>query len=495
MFKKVLIANRGLVAVNCVRAVRELGATASVVYEASDLGSVAVRAADEAIEIKSTNGSTAYLDVDAIVEAAVHFGVDAVHPGYGFLATNQDLAVRLKQHDIKLITTPPFPNAISIAKKAGINVLPSSPSLHAWSEVESSVAAIGFPLVVKAVANYGGWGARVVFEAADLKPAWEHVCKQCERHGVPADIVLQKHLPMAHQVEFPVLRDHTGQVLVLPDRETSVQRRFQKLLVETPAPVLNSKLRSKLESCIPTLVGQLDLVGFATIVFQVSGNEAYLSDVEGSIQAAHSATGLLTGINTIREQIRVASGETLEIKTEKVQRKGHVIGVFIYAMDPYHKFAPSPGKVDRFHAPTGEGIILHTSATAGDIVSPHYDPVISKLLVSETTREEAIKRLHHALTDFFIDGVQTTIPLMRAIVQSDDFKKSKVTTSYLFTEARRVSLLKSLRNADDDKIAALVAALALSNDDNATQIMDGAKHGSLLWSMANRVLSRKKMEF
>lgn len=495
MFKKVLIANRGLVAANCVRAVRELGAKAAVVYETSDLGSAAVRAADEAIEISSTNGSTAYLDVGAVVEAAVKCGADAVHPGYGFLEKNVELANRLKERGIALIAPASYLRAKDLAKKAGIGVLPGSDVLHGWAEVEGAVASIGYPLVIKAIAGYGGWSARVVNDASEMKPAWEHVCKQCERHGVAQELVLEKFLSNAHQVEFPVLRDNSGKVLVLPELESSAQRRFQEHLVETPAPCLKPAVRGKIEAAIPALVNQLGVVGFVSVVFQVSNGEAYLSEVDGSIQASHSATSLLTGVNMIREQIRLASGESLRIQAEHVQRKGHVIGVLVYAMDPYQKFAPCPGRIERFYAPMGEGIVLHSAVAGGDIVSPYYDPNIAKLMVVDSTREEAINRLRLALGDFFIDGIQTTLPIVRAIAQSADFVKGEVTTSYLFSEERRVSLLKSLRNTEDDEIAAMVAALALNNDANANQIMASAQHGGLLWAMASRVLNRKKMEF
>lgn len=495
MFKKVLIANRGLVAANCVRAVRELGAKAAVVFETSDLGSPAVRSADEAIEITSANGSTAYLDVGAIVEAAVKCGADAVHPGYGFLAKSQDLANRLKERGIAFIAPASFSRAKEIAQKAGIGVLPGSAVLRGWAEVESVVAGIGFPLVVKAIAGYGGWGQRIVNDASELKPAWDHVCKQCERHGANQEIILEKHIPNAHQVEFPVLRDSSGRVIVLPEMESSAQRRFQKLLVETPAPSLKPALRGKLEAAIPAFVNQLGVVGFVSVVFQVIGGEAYLSEVDGSIQASHSATSMLTGVNIIREQIRVASGEALRIQAEHVQRKGHVIGVFIYAMDPYQKFAPCPGRVDRFYAPTGEGVFLQSAVGSGDIVSPHYDPNIAKLLVLDSTRDDAVNRVRLALEDFFIDGIQTTLPLMRAIVGTADFVKGEVNNSYLFSEERRVSLLKGIRNSEDDEVAALVAALALNTDANASQIMASAQHGGLLWAMASRVLNRKKMEF
>ena len=495
MFKKVLVANRGLVAANCVRAVRELGAKAAITYETSDLGSAAVRAADEALEISSQNGSTAYLDVGAVVDAAVRCGADAVHPGYGFLCKSQELADRLKERGIALIASASFPRAKEVAQKSGIAVLPGTGLLRTWAEVESNVSSLGYPLVVKAVASYGGWGARVAHDSAELKPAWDLVCKQCQRHGVPQEVYLEKHLPAAHQIEFPVLRDNTGRVIVLPEMETSVQRRFQKLIVETPAPSLKTLARGRIESGIPALVNQLGLVGYATVVFQVANGEAYLSEVDGSIQASHSATGLLTGVNLIREQIRVASGEALRISAESVQRKGHVIGAFLYATDPYHKFAPSPGRVERFHAPTGEGIFLHSAVASGDIVSPHYDPNIAKLLVLDSTRDEAISRMRLALVDFYVDGIQTTLPLLRAIVASADFVKSEITTSYLFSDERLASLLKSLRNDEDDEVAALVAALALNTDANASQIMDSAKHGSLLWAMASRVLNRKKMEF
>lgn len=495
MFKKVLVANRGLVAANCVRAVRELGAKAAVVYESQDLGSAAVRAADEAIEIRSANGSTAYLDVGAIVDAAVRVGADAVHPGYGFLEKSPELALQLKERGIVFISSPNYLRAKEIAQKSGMGVLPGSSVLRSWSDAETVVASIGFPLTLKAIAGYGGWAGRVVNEKAELKPAWDHVCKQCERHGVPQELVIEKHLPKAHQVEFPVLRDASGKVLVLPELESSVQRRFQKLLVETPSPAMKAGLRGKLESAIPALVNQLGLVGFASIIFKVAGGEAYLSEVDTSIQASHSASGLLTGVNILREQIRVASGESLRVQQEQIQRKGHAIAVFLLAMDPYHKFAASPGRIERFLVPMGEGVHLQSTLAAGDVVSPHYDPNIANLLVLDSTRDEAITRLRLALKDMYVDGIQTTLPIMRAVVESADFAKSEVNCSYLFSDEKRVSLLKSLRNTEDDAVAALVAAIALNTDANATQIMNSAQHGGLVWSMASRLLNRKKMEF
>lgn len=497
MFKKVFIANRGLPAANCVKAVRELGSKSVVAYEGDDLRSVATRTADEVIAISSATKPTAYLDVEAMVAAVVQSGADAVHPGYGFLAKNQEFAEKIKAKGIAFIGNDfgTQPELKDVASQSGLAVLPSTGVLHNWNDVDSAAPSIGFPLVIKALDSYSGWGVRVVRSVEELRGAWDYVSHQCERHQVSSEVVLEKYLSNAHQVEFPVLRDQNGRCLVLPELDTTVQRRFQKLLVESPSPVMKKEIRSKIESALPVLLNKINLVGYATVEFLVTGDDAFFLDVEGGVQAAHSVTGLLTGLNIMREQIRLHAGEALTVLPEHIKRQGHVLGVFIYAMDPYKKFAPSPGKVEYFQSPAGEGIILQSAVAAGDLVSPNYDPLIAKVIVTDATRSATISRMKIALEDSFIEGVQTNIAIMRAIVATEDFAKAEINVSDLFSEEKRVQLLRSLRNEADDEVASIIAALALNTDANATQIMASAQQGGLLWSMASKMMNRKKMEF
>lgn len=498
MFKKVFIANRGLPAANCVKAVRELKMKSVVAYEGDDLRSVATRTADEVIEISSHSKPTAYLDVDVMVEAIEKSGADAVHPGYGFLAKNKDFAAKIKEKGITFIGND-FGSKSEIrdlAIQSGLAVLPSSGVLKSWNDVDSSAEAVGYPLIIKVLDSYSGWGVRVVRSAEELRGAWDYVQKQCERHEVSSQVVLEKYLADAHQVEVPVLRDNKGRCIILPEVDTTVQRRFQKLLVESPSPVVNKDLRSKIESALPVLLNKLDLVGYATVEFLIDvQGEAYFLDVEGDVQAAHSVTGLFTGLNIMREQIRLHAGEALSILPENIKRQGHVLCVFLHAVDPYNKFRPSPGKVEYFQSPAGEGIILQTAVGAGDLVSPNYDSLIAKVIVSDSSRTDAISRMKVALEDTFIEGIQSNLPIMRAIVNTEDFARAEINISDLFSEEKRVQLLRSLRNEEDDEVASVLAALALNTDANATQIMASAQQGGLLWSMASKVLNRKKMEF
>lgn len=497
MFKKVFIANRGLVAANCVRAVRELGAVAAVAYEAADLGSAAVRGADEALEISTDKNIPAYLDVDVIVATAQKCGADAVHPGYGFLARNVELSQKLQEVGITLIGNDlgTKPEIKEKARQSGIAVLPNTGILQSWNDVDSAAPSVGFPLVVKALASYSGWGVRIVHTPEELRGSYEYVCIQCNKHGVRQDVMLEKYLEKAHQVEIPVLRDESGKTLVLPEIDSTVQRRFQKLLVESPSPAVSVKLRGQMEALIASLAKKLNLIGYATVEFLVSEGEAYMIDVDSCMQASHSVTSMYSGINVIREQIRLHSGESLRFQSDQIQRKGHAMGIFLYAMDPYRKFAPSPGRIDRFHTPSGEGILLQSAVSSGDMVSPQYDPLIAKIMVMDSTREEAIARMANALEDCFIDGIQTTLPMMRAVLASPDFAKAKMSISTLFSEDKRIELLRALRNHRDDEIACVVAALALNTDSNASQILASAPQGNLLWSMASRMMNRKKMDF
>lgn len=504
MYKKVMVANRGLIQASCVRAIQELGAKAVVACESSDFSQVGVRAADEVVEIRSTEKFTPYLDVQVIVDAAVKCGADAVHPGYGFLSQSLELERRLRDKGIAFIA-PVLEGEKSLANKerlrraaqrVGFATLPASDVTADMDTLAKNAQTLGFPLVVKAAQAYGGRAIRVVREASELQSSIDHVCMQCDRYGYEKNLYLEKYVNNAHVIEFPVLRDKGGRVLVLPEQECSVQRRFRKLLIETPSPSLVRETRGRLEAAIPGLVAALEIVGFASVEFLVNGSEAYLLDVKGTIQPFHGATALLTGVDVLREQIRLHSGDPLKLQPSHVRQGGHVIACNVSAMDPYQKFTASPGRIERLYLPYGEGIVVQTPVVAGDAISTQYDSVLAKVMVVETSREEALTRLAVALEDFQIEGVHTTIPLLRGVAQNPEFLKGSWTANYLFSEERRAEVLASLAKEDEEEIASMVAAIALNIDSNAAQIMAAAQeqHG-FLWSMASRLLNRKKMEF
>jgi len=504
MYKKVMVANRGLIQASCVRAIQELGAKAVVACESSDFNQVGVRAADEVVEIRSTEKFTPYLDVGVIVEAAVKCGADAVHPGYGFLAQSIELEKRLREKGIAFIA-PVLEGEKSLAnkdrlrraaQKSGFATLPASSVTADMAALEKEAPAIGYPLLVKAAGAYGGRAIRMVRDAGELKASIDHVLIQCERFGYEKALYLEKFVTNTHVIEYPVLRDKGGRVLVLPEQECSVQRRFRKLLIETPSTTVSREVRGRLEGAIPTLVNTLEIVGFASVEFLVNGNEAYLLDVKGTIQPFHGATALLTGVDVLREQIRLHSGDPLKLQPAHVRQGGHVIAANIAAMDPYEKFSASPGRIERFYAPYGEGVVVQSPVVAGDSITAQYDSVLAKVMVVETSREEALTRMSVALEDFQIEGVHTTIPLLRGVVQNPEFLKGTWTANYLFSEERRAEILSVIHKDDEEEIASMVAAIALNTDSNASQIMAAAqeKHG-FLWSMASRLLNRKKMEF
>ena len=503
MFSKVLIANRGLIQANCVRAVQELNAKAITIFENEDRNSAGVRNADEAVEIKSASTSRAYADIDQIVELASSLNVDAVHSGYGFLAQNAEFSKKLKQKGIVPIA-PELEGAFNLAnrplikrkaKELGLHVLPGSKSCSTYKSLEESVEAIGYPLLIKAVYGYGGKGIRVVRAPEELKASYDYVLSRCEKFSMNStDVIIEKFFDDAHHIEFPILRDNNGHVIVFPEQWCSVQRRFQKLLVETPSRVISNEKRNKLRSIIRLLADKLNLLGFGSFVFLVDGDFCYFLKVNGYIQPFYTATSFLTGIDLLKEQIRVFSGESLRAKPEHLNRYGHVISVSIAAEDPNRDFSPCPGTIDRFYLPFGQGINVQTNVFSGDNVATFYDPMIAKIIVRDFSRRAAINKMKVALDNSFIDGISTNIPLMRAIVHSEEFLSRKMNISFISKRENRLKIMRDMQTSEEQEIASLVAALALHNDRNNQQILEAAREiaPSPIWSTATRWFNRKQ---
>lgn len=505
MFKRVLIANRGLIQANCVRAVKELGATAIAVFEEADRDSAGVRNADEAYELKVRNARLRpYLDIAQIVELAETLKVDAVHPGYGFLAQNAEFGQALAERDIQLIA-PRSQGRLSLsnkhevkaaARKAGLPVLRGTALIADREQLLAAAAQIGYPLVMKAAHGYGGLGMRLIRDERRLVSSYEQIQAQCRKFLMNSqEIFLEEYVEGARLLEFPVLRDAEGRTLVLPELECPLQRRFQKLLLETPAPHLDPDMRARLQSEIQVLCERLKVFGFASVEFLLKAGKPQFLELNGYIQPSHTATTLLTGVDVLKEQIRLHSGASLAGHPPTLTGASHVVATYIFAEDPEQNFAPSPGVVDRLYLPFGEEVFMQTSIFSGARISPFYDPMIAKLVARGGSREEAILKLRITLEEFFVEGVKTNIPLMRGVLNAGELADGTLSPEHIATPARRRALIDSLKTAQTHEFAALVAALALHRDGETLQrmhIQDTERGAESVLGAATRWLRPRK---
>lgn len=508
MFKKILVANRGIIRLNCVQAVKELGAKAAVFYAPNDNMSIGVRSADEAYQLDSTNPSATYYDIEAIIALAEKIGAEALHPGYGFLAENASFARKLGEKGIKLIG-PDFdrpgieltnkPATKRLANELGVPVVPGTEECSSIEELRSAIAPLGFPLILKSVAASGGQGVRSVSKESELEDNYQHLVDLVARtHGDTTSVFAEKHLKDAQHIEFPVVRDSLGNVVVLPEINGSIQRRFQKLLIETPSAYPNRKLIKRLAVLSRRLVERMDMVGFASVEFLLEADQAYFLEINGYIQPAHVATNRLTGIDLIKEQIRVVAGEELSISQEEMRVRGHVIGVSINAEDPEDDFAPSPGTLLYFDTPSGTGATVYATAQSGDRISTFYDPLVAQVVAVDSTRKDTIRKLLVALDGFIVEGIKSNLPLLQAILRHERFSKGNFSVDLLSDRAVIRELLDSTRSEEEETISALLAALALGNDKNTQEILDAAAErsdGYSFWNFTSRLLNRNKMEF
>lgn len=490
MFKRVLIANRGLIQANCVRAVKELGATAITLYEEEDRDSAGVRNADEAYKLTLRDPRTRpYLDIPQIVGLAEQLQVDAVHPGYGFLAQNARFARELERRGITIIA-PRSTGVFNLSNKhlvkeaartAGLPVLEGSDSTSDAGQLQAVAKRLGFPLMMKATHGFGGIGMRLVAQPEQLDPAFEQIQATCGKFLMNSpEVFLEAYLPGARHIEFPVLRDESGRTVVFPEMECSLQRRYQKLLSETPAPDFDPHLRARLQSEIRVLCERLGILGFASVEFLLRDGQPWFLEINGYIQPSHTATTLLSGVDMLKEQIRLLASEPLNVRLDKPCTDRHVLCTYVFAEDPERNFEPSPGQVDRLYLPFGEDVFMQTSIFSGAQISPFYDPMIAKLLVRGLSREEAILKMRIALEEFFVEGVRTNIPLLRGVLQSEALKQGAITTEFLSRSEDRNRLVESLKSEQDFQVASLVAALALHRDGETLKRIEAqvAEYGS-----------------
>ena len=445
LVKKILIANRGEIAVRVIRACREMGISTVAVFSECDRAALHVRLADEAYAIGPSAPRESYLRIDRIVEAARRSGADAVHPGYGFLAENRDFAAAVA--DAGLTFIGPSPRAIELmgsktaaraaASGAGVPVVPGTATPLAPDADDAEVArvadTIGYPLLVKAVAGGGGKGMRTVTEPADLANAIRAARSEAGSAFGDASVYIERRLTRPRHVEVQLLGDRQGTVLPFVERECSIQRRHQKVVEETPSLAVSPALRSAMTSAAAAVARAVGYTNAGTIEFLLDeSGRFYFLEMNTRLQVEHPITEMVTGIDLVRWQIRIARGEALDLDPARVlQPSGHAIECRVYAEDPDRNFLPSPGRVLQLRPPSGPGIRDDSGATAGLDVPIYYDPMISKLVAWAEDRPAAIARMRRALSEYLIAGIKTTVPFFTWLLAQSDFLAGRFDTTYL----------------------------------------------------------------
>jgi len=440
MFKKILIANRGEIALRIIHACRELSIKTVAVYSEADENSLHVRFADEDVCIGPPRSADSYLNVPAIISAAEITGADAIHPGYGFLSESAYLAEVCEACHIRFIG--PDPSVIKLLgdkarakkamKKAGVPMLPGSDG-----PVESEAKAlgvakdIGYPVIIKAVAGGGGRGMRIVRSAAELPNLLRTAQREAEAAFGNGDVYIEKYLENPRHIEFQILGDHHGNVIHLGERECSIQRRHQKLIEESPSPALTDKVRRKMGGVVVDAAKAVQYTNAGTFEFLMDREgKFYYMETNTRLQVEHPVTEMVTGIDLVKEQIRIAAGHKLSIRQSDVTFRGHAIECRVNAEDP-ETFAPSPGVIHAWSVPGGPGVRVDTFAHAECTVSPYYDSMIAKIIVHGRDRAEAIARMRRTLEMTVIEGIKTSVPLDLKIINDPDFQAGRMNTGFM----------------------------------------------------------------
>ena len=441
MFKKILIANRGEIALRIICACKELGIRTVAIYSEADRNSLPVRFADEAICIGPPQLSQSYLNIPAVISAAEIANVEAVHPGYGLLSENANFAEVCETCGIKFIG--PTPEVIRLMgekekaraamKRAGVPILPGSDGIIA-SEGEALEWArnVGYPVIIKASAGGGGRGMRIVRGEEELPALFKAASSEAAAAFGNGDLYMEKFIERPRHIEFQILGDSQGNVVSLGERECSIQRRHQKLLEESPSTQVSSDLRAKIGNILSKTLSELGYVNAGTIEFLMDENKnLYFIEMNTRIQVEHPVTEMVTDVDLVKSQILLAMGEPMEtVLHGPIVHRGHAIECRINAEHP-EKFTPSAGKITAFHPPGGTGVRIDTAAYAEGVIPPYYDSLIAKLIVRGKDREEAISRMGRALEMFIVEGIYTTIPLHRKILADPDFRAGKIDTTFI----------------------------------------------------------------
>lgn len=440
MFKKVLVANRGEIALRVIRACKELGIKTVAIYSEADANSLHVRTADERICVGPAEAALSYRNIPNVLSAAEITGADAIHPGYGFLSENAHFAEVCESIGIKFIG-PTSENIALMGDKAkareivmrrGLPVTPGSPGeLKSEQEAREAATKIGYPVIIKAAAGGGGRGMRVVNTAEELGRAFQAAQAEAKSTFGNDSVYLERYFLEPRHIEVQVVADHRGHVVHLGERDCSIQRRHQKLVEETPSPAVDEKLRREIGRVAVEAVKAVHYRNVGTVEFLLDKDRNFFfMEVNTRIQVEHPITEMVTGIDLIKEQIKLADGQALSFKQQDIQLCGHSLECRINAEDP-DKFTPSPGLVTKYSPPGGFGVRVDSAMESGVMVVPHYDSMIAKVITHGRDRQESIARMRRALDEFVIEGIKTTIPLHKRILSDPDFQKGHVSTTFL----------------------------------------------------------------
>ncbi len=445
MFRKVLIANRGEIALRVIRACREMGIGTVAVYSEADRESLHVRFADDDVCIGPPPSRQSYLRIPAIIAAAEITGADAIHPGYGFLAENAEFAETCAASNLAFIGPTgeqirqmgDKATARRLAAEAGVPTVPGSPgTIEELDDALEAAAGIGFPVIIKATAGGGGKGMRIAQDAEQFAQSFGLAQSEALAAFGNRSVYIEKYLARPRHVEIQVMGDRQGRVVHFGERDCSVQRRHQKLIEESPSPALDEALRTRMGEAAVSLASRIGYVGAGTLEFLLDEDGSfYFMEMNTRIQVEHPVTEMVTSFDLVKEQIRVAAGEPVSFRGDGRYLRGHAIECRVNAEDPYRSFQPSPGQITTYHPPGGPGVRVDSHVYAGYRVPPYYDSLLAKVIVHGNTRAEALQRMGQALDSFIIEGVTTTIPFLARVIRHPDFVAGSVDTKFLEREA------------------------------------------------------------
>ncbi|MDT8394218.1 MAG: acetyl-CoA carboxylase biotin carboxylase subunit [Bacteroidales bacterium] len=497
MIKKVLVANRGEIAIRVMRSCREMGITSVAVYSEADRSSMHVRYADEAYFIGPSPSTESYLVADKIIDVAKQAGADAIHPGYGFLSENAQFADRCKKEGIIFIGPSSYAiktmgdkiTARTTMIEAGIPVVPGSGLISDEKDAVKKIMEIGLPVMVKASAGGGGKGMRLVSNEKDILSSVRAAQSEAMAAFGNDAIYIEKYIESPHHIEFQILGDNHGNVIHLFERECSVQRRHQKVVEETPSPLLTQEVREEMGKFAVAAAKAVNYSGAGTIEFIVDDKlNYYFLEMNTRLQVEHPITERVVGVDLVKEQINIANGFELELKQDELRQHGHAIECRIYAEDPENNFMPSPGVIKHITEPLGLGVRHDGYVYEGYEIPIHYDPLISKLIVWDKTRDEAIARMKRALYAYKITGVKTSIPFLNRIMDTPDFIRGKYNTNFI---EKNKELLKFPQKQDKkvEDVAIIAAYIDYLNRIENLQSGVSSKNGSNNWKNCGRRMS------
>ncbi len=489
MFNKILIANRGEIAVRIIRACKELGVSTVAVYSDADRRSLHVALADEAYHIGGSAPGESYLVIDKILDVAKKSGAEAIHPGFGFLSENEEFAKRCEK--AKIVFIGPSAKAIrlmgdkitarKIAHEAKVPLVPGSEG--AVSDVEASVVVdeIGYPVMIKASAGGGGKGMRLVREKGEFESALRMARSEAGSAFGDDSVFVEKFVEQPRHIEIQIIADSYGNVIHLFERECSIQRRHQKVIEEAPSSAISDRTRKKMGAVAVKIAKAVDYQGAGTVEFIMDQKQNFFFlEMNTRVQVEHPVTEMITGFDIVKWMIRIADGEKLPFKQSQIEMKGHAVECRVYAEDPETNFMPSPGTIDYLRVPSGPGIRDDSSIYSGCEITPHYDPMLSKLVVWADTREAAIEKMASALREYIVIGLKTNIGFLLRVMGEEEFKEGKIDTGYI---ERHPELLKP---GDIDIEPVLIAAALAMN--NADSVESGEQRPASNWKLYGRKL-------